>query len=246
MAAPQDPSRSDQVSPDMLKMKDLAEATGVPKSTILLYVKEGLLPPPVKTSPNMAYYHPACVRRIAFIKQVQSTRRLPLAAIKGLLKEMDRGRDITPLLELQSTVFGTDSENTEKMDARAFCRASGLGATVLEALVEMGLLIPLEPGRFDAQDLDLACQLSVCMEKGMDPEDLAFYPRYARGIVAAEIALREKCTQGLDYSENASLTLELTQMARGLRAYVIDRTLQKELIRFKGLKKRRNHDGPAV
>ncbi len=82
----------------MLKMKELADATGVAKSTILLYVNKGLLPLPVKTSPNMAYYDPLCVDRIAFIKKVQSTHRLPLAAIKGLLKEMDKGRDVTPLL----------------------------------------------------------------------------------------------------------------------------------------------------
>jgi len=233
----------DEIRPDMMKMKDLADATGVPKSTILLYVKQGLLPQPVKTSPNMAYYDPCCVRRIAFIKQVQSTRRLPLAAIKGLLKEMDRGRDITPLLELQSTVFGAASE---KMDAQAFAKASGLPWDQLETLVDMDLIIPLEPGLFDGQDLDLACQLKACMDQGLDLEDLAFYPRLARPIVDEEIRLREKWTQGLGFSENASLTLALTRMARGLRAYVIDRTLQKELIRFKGLKKRRHDDGPAV
>ena len=52
----------------LLKMKQLADATGVAKSTILLYVKRGLLPKPVKTSPNMAYYDPICIQRIAFIK----------------------------------------------------------------------------------------------------------------------------------------------------------------------------------
>ncbi len=53
----------------------------------------------------------------------------------------------------------------------------------------------------------------------------------------AEIGLRETYTRDLGFRDNATLTLELTQMARGLRAYVIDRTLQKELIGFKGLKK---------
>ena len=35
----------------MLKMKELSDAAGVPKSTILLYAGQGLLPKPVKTSP---------------------------------------------------------------------------------------------------------------------------------------------------------------------------------------------------
>ncbi|MDD9303590.1 MAG: MerR family transcriptional regulator [Desulfobacter sp.] len=218
----------------MLKMKELADAAGVAKSTILLYVKKGLLPRPVKTSPNMAYYDPACVDRIGFIKKIQASHRLPLAAIKGLFREMDKGRDITPLLELQSTVFGGAAQ---KMDAADFAKASGLGPEQLDRLCRLGLIIPLEPALFDEHDLELALQLKSCMERGLDPDDLAFYPKFAKQIVAAEIGLRESYTQGLGYKENALLTLELTRMARGLRAYVIDRTLQKKLIGFKGLKK---------
>ena len=56
-------------------------ATGVPKSTILHYLKEGLLPKPYKTCWNMAYYLPACVERITFIKMLPcaSLNSLPIA-----------------------------------------------------------------------------------------------------------------------------------------------------------------------
>lgn len=216
----------------MLKMKELAEASGAAKSTILLYVNKGLLPQPVKTSPNMAYYDPACVARIQFIKNVQASHRLPLAAIKGLLREMDRGRDITPLLELQSTVFGS---KTDKMDAVTFLKKSGLSSEQLEQLTHQGLIMPLEQDLFDGQDLDLARQFKRSMDRGMTVEDFSFYPEFARKIVEAEILLRDKYTSDLGFRENASLTLEMTRMARGLRAYVIDRTLQKKLIGFNGL-----------
>lgn len=225
--------KADNGSP-MLKMKELADAAGVAKSTVLLYVNKGLLPQPVRTSPNMAYYDPACISRIAFIKKIQTTRRLPLAAIKGLLREIDGGRDITPLLELQSTVFGSSAE---KMDGDELCRASGLEPAELERLCRLEIIMPVEPGAYDEQDLDLARRLKLLMDRGLDPADLGFYPDIAKQIVDAEISLRETYTQGLEFRENAALTLELTQMARGLRAYVIDRTLQKELIGFKGLRK---------
>ena len=39
-----------------LKMREVVNATGVPKSTIILYVNTGLLPQPVRTQRNMAYY----------------------------------------------------------------------------------------------------------------------------------------------------------------------------------------------
>ncbi len=68
-----------------LKMQELVAATGVPKSTILHYLKEGLLPKPYKTCWNMAYYLPACVERITFIKMLQGKYRLSLAMIKKFL-----------------------------------------------------------------------------------------------------------------------------------------------------------------
>jgi DNA-binding transcriptional MerR regulator len=41
---------------EMLRMGELAEASGVSAATIKHYLREGLLPEPVKTSRNMAYY----------------------------------------------------------------------------------------------------------------------------------------------------------------------------------------------
>ena len=39
---------------ELLKMSGLVEASGVPAPTIKHYLREGLLPEPVKTSRNMA------------------------------------------------------------------------------------------------------------------------------------------------------------------------------------------------
>ena len=49
------------------------------------YLREGLLPEPVKTSRNMAYYPPEFVDRIRLIKQLQEERFMPLRVIRDLL-----------------------------------------------------------------------------------------------------------------------------------------------------------------
>ena len=49
------------------------------------YLREGLLPEPVKTSRNMAYYPPEFVERIRLIKQLQEERFMPLRVIRDLL-----------------------------------------------------------------------------------------------------------------------------------------------------------------
>ena len=54
-------------------------------ATVRHYLREGLLPEPVKTSRNMAYYPPEFVDRIRLIKQLQEERFMPLKVIRELL-----------------------------------------------------------------------------------------------------------------------------------------------------------------
>ena len=84
-------------------MGELAEASGVPVPTIKHYLREGLLPEPVKTSRNMAYYPPEFVDRIKLIKQLQEERFMPLKAIKSVLDEdPERAR---ALVELEDRIL---------------------------------------------------------------------------------------------------------------------------------------------
>jgi len=220
------------------KMKDLIAATGIPKSTILLYINKRLLPQPVRPVSNVAYYHPNCVERIAFIRRIQSSHRLPLAAIKGLLKEMDRGKDVNALLDLQTLLF--DRGNDKRLDDQDLADATGLSAGQVETLVAARLLVPLEDGCFDQEDVAVGKLLKTGLQLGFEIEELAFYPRLADQIVTNELKLRLRHTRDLTFDEDASLTLEMTPVARGLRAYIIDRVMQRRLIAFKGLKNKEN------
>lgn len=219
-----------------LKMKDLTAACGLPKSTILHYVREGLLPEPTRTQPNMAYYDPGCPERIAFIKMLQTRHRLPLAAIKRVLKARDKGLDVTPILELQETLFGLDDART--LDRQRFCGRTGLSEEQVEACLAERLLMPLEPGRFDRTDAAVGRILARGLELGVRPEDVDFYPRLAEEIVDREMAVRGRLTADLSVEDDAAATLDLTRMARALRAYVIDRVFQIRIMHMKGLKDR--------
>ncbi len=72
-------------NPYRLRMKDLCEATGLPRQAIHFYIHEGLLPPGHKTGRNMAFYGDEHVARLKLIKNLQHERFLPLKAIKALL-----------------------------------------------------------------------------------------------------------------------------------------------------------------
>lgn len=71
----------------MLKMNELMKQTGESKSTLLYYVKEGLLPEPHKPKPNVHLYEKRCVEIVKFIKYFQHTLFYSLSQIKQILKD---------------------------------------------------------------------------------------------------------------------------------------------------------------
>jgi DNA-binding transcriptional MerR regulator len=148
-----------------LRMSELAEASGVSTGTIKHYLREGLLPEPVRTSRNMAYYPPDFVERIRLIKRLQEERFLPLRLIKGVLEDAERPRipraevaqrfdlpgNVLDRLEeigvLSPDVDGYDADDVAIIEAIVRFRAGGyeeaLGFTVYDTLRYRDALAPL-------------------------------------------------------------------------------------------------------
>jgi DNA-binding transcriptional MerR regulator len=207
----------------------------VPKSTILFYIVQGLLPQPRKTSPNMAYYDPACVERIKLIQQMQERHRLTLSEIKHCLDDEDRGSELGVYLELNEEVFGHRRPG-RLLDAKAFCRETGLNAGQLEELQRMRLLLPLNEGRFDAQDVSMGRMYRDAFNFGIRARDLSYYADVGEKIVDREMALRNQMTGRLPYQQDATATTKMVKNARMCRAYVIDRLFQQRVAAMKDLK----------
>jgi len=71
------------------RMKDLCEATGLPRQAIHFYIQQGLLPSGRKTGRNMAWYTEEHLERLHLVKKLQHERFLPLKAIKALFDGED-------------------------------------------------------------------------------------------------------------------------------------------------------------
>jgi DNA-binding transcriptional MerR regulator len=222
-------------SPAGLKMNELASVTGVPKSTILYYLSQGLLPEPRRTSRNMAYYEPACVERIKLIQQMQERHRLTLSEIKRCLDDTERGAELGVYLELNEEVFGS-LKPRRLLDAKAFCRETGLSAGQLEELLQARLLLPLEEGRYDAQDVGMGRMYLEALNFGIRTKDLSYYAELGETIVDREMALRNRMTGGLPYQHDAAATIQMVKNARMCRAYIIDRLFQHRVAAMKDLK----------
>jgi DNA-binding transcriptional MerR regulator len=132
-------------SAELLRMGELAEASGVPAPTIKHYLREGLLPEGVKTSRNMAYYPPEFVDRIKLIKRLQEERFMPLKAIKSVLEGGSERAEA--LLELEDRILDRALAGEQARTSAAEVRKRyGVPKEVLDRLAELEVLTPNSRG----------------------------------------------------------------------------------------------------
>jgi DNA-binding transcriptional MerR regulator len=155
-------------SVELLRMGELAEASGVPVPTIKHYLREGLLPEPVKTSRNMAYYPPEFVERIRLIKRLQEERYMPLKAIRKVLDE-DPAR-ASAMLELEDQILDRALAGERSRTSAAEVRKRyGLPGEVLDRLEEIEVLTPNSRG-YSPSDVTIIEAISRFRAGGYDEE----------------------------------------------------------------------------
>lgn len=152
----------------LLRMGELAEASGVPAPTIKHYLREGLLPEPVKTSRNMAYYPPEFVDRIKLIKRLQEERFLPLKAIKNVLDEdPDRAE---AMLELGDQILDRALAGERSRTSAAEVRKRyGVPKEVLDRLAKLEVLTPNSRG-YSPSDVTIIEAISRFRAGGYDEQ----------------------------------------------------------------------------
>ena len=218
-----------------LRMNELVKATGVAKSTILHYLHQGLLPDPLKTSPNMAYYDPKCIDRIRFVQHLQDAHRLTLSEIKEVLDAHGEGTDFSLQLQLHDIIFGKTRED-RMVDREGFCAATGLTETQVQQLLDSKLLLPHREDRFDQDDVRMGAMYCRGLGFGLRIQDMTYYVKFGEKIVDHEMALRTRMTHHLPLQEDAARTMQMVKNARMCRAYIIDRLFQQRVGAMRGLK----------
>jgi DNA-binding transcriptional MerR regulator len=144
--------------PQLLKMSELAERSGVSAGTIRYYLREGLLgagEDVVRTSRNMAYYPPEYVQRIALIKRLQEERFMPLRVIRGALRE-DPER-VRALIELEDRILEralVSAEDGSRVSRTLVQERYGVPRNVLARLADLGVLTPNRRG-YDRDDVQI-------------------------------------------------------------------------------------------
>jgi DNA-binding transcriptional MerR regulator len=172
--------------PQRLKMSAFAAESGVPVPTIKHYVRERLLPEPVRTSRNMAYYDAAWVPRVRAIKRLQTTLHLPLHVIRQVLDRV--AADALPDdVALEATIVRVlDELAPAKTVTRAKLLEGGVDPAELDLFVALGVLTPERKGKseiYRGDDVSLLELLAQARRQGLTARMLP--PEILRSYVAA-------------------------------------------------------------
>ena len=224
---------------EMLRMGELARASGVSAATIKHYLREGLLPEPMKTSRNMAYYPAEFVERIRMIKQLQEERYMPLRVIKDLLEE-DPGR-AKALIELGDRLLEHAlASESERVSAAEVRNRYELPEDVLDRLAELEVLNPDERG-YSPSDVRVIEAISHFRAGGYEERigftvyDTLRYKESMGDLVRQEVdVLMERLAGEMDPDEAMALIEAGTQPLNDLLAAMHTKALVAELERRRG------------
>jgi DNA-binding transcriptional MerR regulator len=221
----------------------LAEASGVPAATIKHYLREGLLPEPVKTSRNMAYYPVEFVERIKLIKQLQEERFMPLKVIKGVLdQDPNRAR---ALVELEDQILERAlAGEQERVSAAEVRRRYDVPKEVLDRLADLEVLTPNSRG-YSPSDVKIVEAISRFRAGGYDEEigftvyDTLRYKRTLEELVREEVqVLMERLAGEMDPEKAVQLIEAGVEPLRDLIAALHTKLLVAELQRHRAAREK--------
>ena len=128
------------------RMKDLCEATGLPRQAIHFYIQQGLLPAGRKTGRNMAWYTEEHLERLHLIKKLQHERFLPLKAIKALFDGEDgvfsprQHAFLAGVKERLAESLKTSEDRSPTLTPAQIAEQNGIDAEDVERAFELGLV----------------------------------------------------------------------------------------------------------
>jgi len=221
----------------LLKMAELAEQSGVSSCTIKHYLREGLLPEPVRTSRNMAYYPPDFVERIRLIRRLQEERFMPLRVIKDVIEGRPRARGRAGRARGPHPGAGRSpppSPAASRGGGPAALRGPG---QLLARMEELGLLSPTSRG-YDPDDVGIIEAVSRFRAGGYD-ESLGFtvydalrYREHLQPLVEEEVqVLLDRLAGEVSVDRAAEIITAGTEPLRDLIGAVHSKLLLAELRR---------------
>jgi DNA-binding transcriptional MerR regulator len=166
-----------------LKMKELMELSGESKSTILYYVKEGLLPPPKKPKPNVHLYDDSSIQIIKFIKYLQNHFSYSISQIKQILKNNNFSFD-NSFNSILDALIALQGDSQKQYSKEEVAKELNIKVSDIDWLIKRGYI--LKSDNFLPKDIDAIKVLIQAKEMGLDFKLFDSYIKCAKELAKEE------------------------------------------------------------
>lgn len=199
------------------KMSELVMLSDVPKSTILYYIKEGLLPEPIKIKPNLHLYSQTFLDMLEFIKYSQSKLNLSVKELKVLVSMPNFNFENYYECLLTALDKFMSSEFKEPISKDNIANGLGMSVDKIDNFIKDGLVIKRD-GVLTQKDEQILEILDRCDKFGIDIAKV--YLKFAKEISRAEIEIAKPLLKNTnDKNELLKLILDITLT---LKPYLFD------------------------
>ncbi len=197
----------------MLKMNELVSKSGVSKSTILYYIKEGLLPEPQKPKPNLHLYHENTIEKIALIQYLQKNFNSSISELKAIFshEDFDIEKPYESLLNVLDVLMGADF--TKTYSKKELCESFNISEKKLDNLIKDGFL-HVRDGLFTQCEFDM---LNIIVNSNKKEKKLIEkYISLSQELSVLEVEL------GLEILENKKNLKQLFDIMLILKPYIFN------------------------
>lgn len=210
------------------KISELVAKTNVPKSTILYYIKEGLLPQANKIKSNVHRYSDEHVEQITYINYMKEHFGSTNEQLKQILQNKNRSFStsssmISPLMNTLSAI-PTDDEHYTK---EAFIETFDVERELLETLLKDEILNPLTPDDYTEKEASIIQLVKYYQEVGISYEILKQYVFHAKSLSLLEQQIQTKLCDVRNDENFSTLWKILFETLFNAKAYIFNRQTYK-------------------
>lgn len=213
------------------KISELVELTHVPKSTILYYIKEGLLPEAQKLKSNVHRYNEEHVELIKYIKYMQQEMGSSIEQIKGILQHKNQSMAssfsmLAPLMETLSGIPATATHYTKQ----EFIDYFDVESMLLEQLLSDGILVPTSKDDFTDKEASIIRLVEDYLEIGLDYTLLKTYVDQAKAMADLERQLQKQLCKKRTDDNFSTLWKIMFETLFNAKSYLFSRYTHKGLM----------------
>ena len=169
------------------KISELVAKTNVPKSTILYYIREGLLPEAKKLKSNVHRYSEEHLELIKYIKYMKEQIGSSNEQIKNALQNKNQSiSSSSSMLEPLMNTLSAIPVNAIHYTKEQFIENFSIDENVLEKLLRDKILLPLNENSFTDKEVSIINLVEYFQEVGVDYEVLKSYVEHASALAKLE------------------------------------------------------------